>query len=63
MNRMITTDKLQEFKNIILEDYGLTLDDTEATKLAEDYLASLEAVLASPSEYLTKQSEGEQNDN
>lgn len=60
---MITPDKLQEFKNIILEDYGLTLDDTEATKLAEDYLTSLEAVLASPREYLTKTSEGEQNDN
>lgn len=51
---MIIPAALDEFKTIVLEDYGVALDDADATRLANDYLVALEAVLAPPREKLTK---------
>lgn len=64
---MISTEALNQFKTIMLDDYGVALDDNEAIGLAEDYLAALEVVLAPPimlpkDHYLTKPLEKRQND-
>lgn len=59
---MITPTALEEFKTIMLEDYGVMLDDTKATRLANDYLVALEAVLTPPREKLTKRVEEAQNE-
>lgn len=59
---MIAPVALEEFKAIIREDYGVALDDVEATRLANDYLVALEAVLAPPREKLTKRVEEAHND-
>lgn len=60
---MISTEALDQFKQIIQQDYGLEFDDTEATKLADDYLTALEAVLKSSKEDLTTAIEERENDN
>lgn len=59
---MISPTSLQEFKIIMQKDYDFTLDDTEATRLAEDYLIALEAVITSPREDLTTHDSKGHND-
>lgn len=59
---MIPVEALDQFKQIIQQDYGLELNDTEAAKLADDYLTALEAVLTPPKEDLTMTIEEREND-
>ena len=40
----ITTDELEEFKKIYLQDYGRVLDDQEALEIATNTLAMVKAV-------------------
>lgn len=40
----ITTDELEEFKKIYLQDYGRVLDDQEALEIATNTLAIVKAV-------------------
>lgn len=58
---MITAIQLAEFKTIIMEDYGVSLSDKDAEKLASDYLISLEAVLSRNP--VDSRSERSKNDN
>jgi len=58
---MITPQHLSEFKAILLQDYGVVVDDKTATKLANDFLTALEAIIK-PQE-LTKTSERRKSDN
>jgi hypothetical protein len=59
---MISAEALDQFKQIIWQDYGFKLDDAEATKLANDYLVALEAVISPPREDLTTPTEKRQNE-
>ncbi len=59
---MIASTALEELKEIMLGDYGWKLDDAEAIKLANDYLAALEAVISPPRQDLTTPIEKEQNE-
>lgn len=58
---MIPSAALEEFKVIMFEDYRVEMNEVKATKLVEDYLAALEAVLTVPKEQLTKPVREEQN--
>lgn len=40
----ITTDELEEFKKIYLQDYGRVLDDQEALEIATNTLAMVKTV-------------------
>ncbi len=59
---MISAEALDQFKRIIWQDYGFKLDAAEATKLANDYLAALEAVISPPKQDLTTPVEMRQNE-
>lgn len=59
---MISPLVLDEFKTIMLEDYGVSMSDVEATRLASDYLVALEAVLTPPRGKLTKKVEEAHNE-
>lgn len=58
---MINANQLQEFKKIIFEDYKTILNDKEATKLANDFLLTLEVILRLNA--LTTLAERSKNDN